>query len=148
VIIALKDDGKGSMKGRWSQPVNATRTIWNFWKPVWNVREFYFGLVGTLFMHLMVFLHNLSPSPFWSTSWSGTLHFIFHTFLHCLLFATHAHTNATCLAAVPNPSLCLSTRYLELYLVALAEIVAQLLSLILVSQWTAVFRLQLHNTRS
>ena len=28
------------------------------------------------------FSHNLSPSPLWSTSWSGTLCFILHTFLH------------------------------------------------------------------
>jgi len=31
---------------------------------------------------LTVFLHNFSPSPLWFTSWSGTLHFILHTFLH------------------------------------------------------------------
>jgi len=29
--------------------INATCSIWNFQKPVWNVREFYFGgLIGTL----------------------------------------------------------------------------------------------------
>ena len=28
------------------------------------------------------FLHNLSPCPLWSTSWSGALHLIFHAFLH------------------------------------------------------------------
>jgi len=29
--------------------INATRTVWNFQKPAWNVREFYFGgLVGTM----------------------------------------------------------------------------------------------------
>jgi len=28
------------------------------------------------------FLHNLSPCTLWSTSWSGALHLIFHTFLH------------------------------------------------------------------
>jgi len=33
-------------------------------------------------MCLTVFLYNLSPSPLWSTSWYGTLHFILHTFLH------------------------------------------------------------------
>jgi len=32
--------------------------------------------------YLTVFLHNLSPSLLWSTSWPGTLHFILHTFLH------------------------------------------------------------------
>ena len=31
---------------------------------------------------LAIFLHNLSPCPLWSTSWSGALHLIFHTFLH------------------------------------------------------------------
>ena len=33
-------------------------------------------------MCLAIFLHNLSPCPVWSTSWSGALHLIFHTFLH------------------------------------------------------------------
>jgi len=28
------------------------------------------------------FLHNLSPCPLWSTSWSGALHLTFHTLLH------------------------------------------------------------------
>jgi len=40
---------------------------------------------------------------------------------HCLLFAAHAHTIATCLAVVPRLYhlilVCLSTLYLELYLV-------------------------------
>jgi len=31
---------------------------------------------------LPIFLHNLSPRSFWSTSWSGALRLIFHTFLH------------------------------------------------------------------
>jgi len=31
---------------------------------------------------LAIFLHNLSSCPLWSTSWSGALHLIFHTFLH------------------------------------------------------------------
>jgi len=31
---------------------------------------------------LAIFLHNLSPCPFWSTSWSGALHLTFQTFLH------------------------------------------------------------------
>jgi len=31
---------------------------------------------------LAIFLHNLSPCPLWSNSWSGALHLIFHTFLH------------------------------------------------------------------
>ena len=41
--------------------------------------------------------HNISKF-LWSTSWPGTLHFILHTFHHpiTLLFAAHAHTNATC----------------------------------------------------
>jgi len=36
------------------------------------------------------FLHNLSPCPLWSTSWSGTLHLKFHTFLHLIsVFFSH-----------------------------------------------------------
>ena len=31
---------------------------------------------------LAIFLHNLSPRPFWSTSWSGAFHLIFYTFLY------------------------------------------------------------------
>ena len=34
---------------------------------------------------LAIFLHNLFPCPLWSTSWSGALHLIFHTFLHPIL---------------------------------------------------------------
>ena len=40
---------------------------------------------------LTVFFHNLCPSFLWSISWSGTLHFILHTFLHqiIVLFSEH-----------------------------------------------------------
>jgi len=31
---------------------------------------------------LTTFLHNLSPSPLWSTSWSWALHLILHRFLY------------------------------------------------------------------
>jgi len=40
------------------------------------------SFVPVQFTCLMIFLHNLSPSPLWSTSWSGALHLIRHTFLH------------------------------------------------------------------
>ena len=36
-------------------------------------------------MCLTVFLHNLSPSPLWSTTKSGILLFILHTFLHPII---------------------------------------------------------------
>ena len=49
---------------------------------------------------LTVFLHNLSPSPLWCTSWPGTLHFISSP-NHCLLFATF-HTIAACFVVVPR----------------------------------------------
>jgi len=51
---------------------------------------------------LAIFLHNLSPCPLWSTSWSAALHLIFQISSpnQCLLFATHAHTIATCFAVV------------------------------------------------
>ena len=35
-------------------------------------------------MCLAIFLHNLSPCPLWSTSWSGALHLKLHTFLHLI----------------------------------------------------------------
>ena len=38
-----------------------------------------------------VFLHNLSPSFLWSTSWPGTLHFILHTFLHPIIVFFSQH---------------------------------------------------------
>jgi len=66
------------------------------------------SILPVQFICLTVFLHNLCSSLLsllWSTSWSGTLHFILHTKSspnHCLLFATHAHTNATCFAVVPR----------------------------------------------
>jgi len=67
-----------------------------------------------------VFVHNLSPSFLWSTSWLGTLHFISSP-NHYLLFATHAHTITTCSAVVlrlcPLIPVSLSTFYSELYLV-------------------------------
>jgi len=31
---------------------------------------------------LAIFLHNFSSCPLWSTSWSGAIHLILHTFLH------------------------------------------------------------------
>jgi len=74
------------------------------------------GILPVQFTCLTVFLHNLSPSDLWSTSWLGTLHFIFSP-NHCLLFAAHAHIIATCFAVVPR--LChlilvsLSTLYLK-----------------------------------
>jgi len=40
---------------------------------------------------LAIFLHNLFPCPLWSTTWSGALHLIFHTFLHSIsvFFSQH-----------------------------------------------------------
>jgi len=74
------------------------------------------------FSCLTVFLNNLSPRPLWSTSWSGAIDLILHTFLHqtkSLLFTTHAHTITTCFAVVPILYhlflVSLSTLHLELY---------------------------------
>jgi len=40
------------------------------------------SIASSLFkLRAWIFLHNLSPRPFWSISWSGALHLIFHTFL-------------------------------------------------------------------
>ena len=40
---------------------------------------------------LAIFLHNLCPCPLWSTSWSGVIHLIFHTFLYpiSVFFSQH-----------------------------------------------------------
>jgi len=42
-------------------------------------------------MCLAIFLHNFYPHPLWSTSWSGAIHLIFHTFLHrtSVFFSQH-----------------------------------------------------------
>jgi len=57
-------------------------------------------------------LHNLSPSLLWFTSWSGTLHFILHTFLHpIIVFFLQHHCNLFCRSTEimsSNPSLSLN----------------------------------------
>jgi len=64
------------------------------------------------FTYLTVFLYHLSPGPLWSTSWSGTLHFILHTFLHPIIALFSQH--------MPIPSqpdlliMSLSTSYLNI----------------------------------
>ena len=43
---------------------------------------------GILFVHFMcltILLYNLFPGPLWSSSWSWTLNFILHTFLHPII---------------------------------------------------------------
>ena len=37
------------------------------------------------FTCLTVLFHNLSPGPLWSSSWSWTLYFILHAFLHLII---------------------------------------------------------------
>jgi len=49
------------------------------------------SILSVQFTCLRVFLHNLSPSHLWSTSWSGTLHFILHTFLHPIIVFVLQH---------------------------------------------------------
>ena len=49
------------------------------------------GILSVQFTCLTVFFHNLTPSFLWSTSWSGTLHFIFHTFLHPIIIFFSQH---------------------------------------------------------
>jgi len=45
-------------------------------------------------------MHNLSPPPFWSTSWSGALHLIFHT----VLVYCHSYPQLTSLCATSSRS--------------------------------------------
>jgi len=49
---------------------------------------------------LTVFLHNLLPSPIWSVSWSGTLHFILHTFLQSSLLVYTLNFNLSAFSAL------------------------------------------------
>ena len=55
---------------------------------------------------LAIFLHNLSPRPLWSTSWSGALHLIFHTFLHpiTVFFSQNMTTSHTTAIQPPSPT--------------------------------------------
>jgi len=61
--------------------------------------------ISVQFTCLAVFLHNLCPSPLWCTSLSGPSSSYHTPYIslpnHCVLFATHAHTNAICFAVVP-----------------------------------------------
>jgi len=48
------------------------------------------SILPVQFTSLTVFLHNIFLSPLWSTSWSGTLHFILHTIHHpIIVFFSH-----------------------------------------------------------
>ena len=73
---------------------------------------------------LAIFLHNLCPCPFWSTSWSGastscSIHFFIQSVSS---FRNNAHTITTCFVVVSILYhlflVFLSTPYLELYLLA------------------------------
>jgi len=61
------------------------------------------SILPVQFTCLTVFLHNICPISVWSPSWSGTLHFIHHTFLHpiTVFFSQHmpipsVHHNLFC----------------------------------------------------
>jgi len=75
------------------------------------------------FTCLTVFFHNLSSGFLWSTSSPGTLHFTLHTFftqsLSSFRSAFHYHHKLFCCSTDCHLIIVsLSTRYLELYLVA------------------------------
>jgi len=67
--------------------------------PSWSSPNLYQLLPSTMIHSILpvqtpclaIFLHNLSPCPLWSTSWSGALHLIFHTLLHpiSVFFSQH-----------------------------------------------------------
>jgi len=56
-----------------NHPLSASSICYNPWHPPCSIYV------------LTVILHNLCTSFFWSNSWSGTLHFILHTFLHPII---------------------------------------------------------------
>ena len=99
--------------------------------PSWSSSSLYqllpsttiYSILRVQITRLAIFLHNLFLCPLWSTSRSGALHLIFHTFLHPInvfFFAAHAHTIATYFAVVSILYhlflVFLSTPYLELCL--------------------------------
>jgi len=81
------------------------------------------GILPVQFVCLTVFFYNLSKfSLIYILAWHPPLHTPnISSHNYCLLFAAHAHTIATCFAVVPWLCrliiVCLSTVYLELYLV-------------------------------
>ena len=62
-----------------------------------------YSILLVQFTCLTVLFDNLFPGPLWSSSWSLTLCFIPHTFLHPVIFffATHVHTIAGRFAVIP-----------------------------------------------
>jgi len=98
----------------------------------WSSTNLYQLLPSTLihsillvqFTSVTIFLHNLSPSPLslvYLLVWSPPPHTPYISLPNqCLLFATHAHTIATCFAVVPRLYhlflISVSTFYFELNL--------------------------------
>ena len=77
------------------------------------------------FTCLTVLFDNLSPGPLWSSSWSWTLYFILHAFLHpiSIIFSQHMpnqHSLFCCNTSAMSsiPSLSLTAPYLEICLLA------------------------------
>ena len=111
--------------------------------PSWSSSNLYQLLTSTTIHSILpvqiacltIFLHNLSPRPFWSISWSGALHLIFYTLLH----PTHAHTIAACFAVVSILYhlfiVFLSTLYLELLSFTLTWHIH--LTILISAQWSA-----------
>ena len=63
-----------------NHPLSAFSIYYNTWHLPCSIY-----MLDSLFAHI-------SPSPLWSTSWSGTLHFILHTFLHPIIVVYSQHT--------------------------------------------------------
>ena len=57
------------------------------------------------------FLHNPSPGPLWSSSWSGTLRFILHTFLDPIIIFFSQH-----MPIPPQPPIMQSIKYIHINL--------------------------------
>ena len=88
--------------------------------PSWSSSNLYQLLPSTTIHSILVqitclaiFLHNFFPRPLWSTSWSGALHLIVHTFLHSVsIFRSTCpyHRNLFCcsvniISSIPSLSL-------------------------------------------
>jgi len=72
--------------------------------PSWSSPSLYQLLPSTMIHSILlvqitclaIFLHSLFPCPLWSTSWSGALHLIFHTFLHPISVHSHVTHASSC----------------------------------------------------
>jgi len=91
------------------------------------------------FMYLTIFLHNLSASPLWSTSWSETCHFTLLTSLHPIFIYSSSFHN-TC--PHHHNLFCCSTEIMSSILILLPPLLLLFTALWILSGTTRVSQYQ------